>query len=293
MVQDIDVLIAERDLETACRSLATLRFRPVTDELESYLSYLDRRPHEGASSGNHFLVLRDDDQNEIDLHWRLGVAPPPALASDTILARAQAARLYRRDILVPAPMDAMMLTVHHVVRGHFAPETTVKDLVDLRTWWMAEPRQWGAAAMLAHAATCGLGAPLQALWRILAAQQPESPIAGAVVDADHSLPPAERRRAAHLAGAFAMQLESGGVNGDLLRLLSPTTIGRFLARRVYDRAATERFTRQFEAEFDLPQRRSDGERLLRLLRDLLRLTPRKLAAYRALRHAHQGLARKG
>jgi len=287
MVSDIDVLVDPDRLAAACEALKVLGFNPVVDRLNEYVDYLERRPYEGAFSGHYFLVLIDADDIEVDLHWRLGTRPPPPLAASRLIARAGAARLYRNAIPVPAPADAIVLTAHHVLRDNFAPETTVKDLCDLAAWWEVEGSRWHIAEVVTHAQQCGVSVPLLALWKILVSFDAASRARDGVEQLAAVCAPREREDATRLAGLFQAQVEGGRLNPDLLRLLSPTVIARFVSRRLRRRAAVDYFTRHMEAEMHLEPHRSFTERVGRLFRDLLRLRGRTLSGYRALLRVHR------
>jgi hypothetical protein len=287
MINDIDVLVTPDRTEQACEVLKALGFVPVVDRLNEYIEYLEQRPYEGAFSGNCFLVLMDADQHEVDLHWRLGTRPPPSLAAGAIIARAQAAQLYGTTIRVAAPADAIVLTAHHVLRDNFAPDTTVKDLCDLAAWWEVEGTRWRVAEVVIHAQRCGMSVPLLALWKILTSFDAESRARDGVEQLAAVCAPRERGDATRLADLFHAQVAGGRLNPDLLRLLSPTVIVRFLSRRVHRGAAVDYFTRQLEAEMHLEPHRSYAQRVGRLFRDVVRLRARTLSAYRALLRVHR------
>ena len=287
MVGDVDILINRSDLEAACRSLAEVGFSPVIDDLDTYVDFLDRRPYEGASSGNHFLVLKDLDGVEIDLHWRLSARPPAPMAAEHIIGRAEAATRYGHTFRVASPLDAMVLAVHHAVRANFAPDTTVKDLLDLAAWWRAQPGRWTVDDVMVQAQECELAAPLLALWGIVADFDCAAGPAPRVGELTAQVPARYARDAMLLREAFHLQLRHGRVNGDLLRALSPVTVARFFSRRWRNHAATVALSGRIEAELGLPPRRTDRERITDFIRELAHLSPRKLACYRALLRAHQ------
>jgi len=287
MLSDIDVLVAPDQLRAACAALQELGFTPVVERFNEYVAYLEHRPYEGALSGHYFLVLIDADHVEVDLHWRLGTRPPPALEAGNLITRAVTAQLYRTTIRVPAPADAMALTAHHVLRDNFAPDTAVKDLCDLAAWWEAEGTRWRLPEVVRDVQRCGMAVPLLALWEVLASVDGGSRVGDGVDALAAACTRRERRDATRLASLFHAQATGGRLNPDLLRLLSPMVIARFVRRRVQHRAQVDYFTRHIEAEMHLDPHRSYGERIGQLLRDVLRLRAGTFAAYRALLRVHR------
>jgi len=286
MVSDIDVLIDYENLERACGVLADLGFKPLVDRLEDYLEYLAQRPYEGTFSGHYFLVLADQDRVEIDLHWQLGTGPTPFLGTRHVIERAETVRLYGASIRVASPVDAIILIAQHVLRDNFTPNTTVKDLCDLAAWWNVQSERWSVDDVVAQARDSRLVVPLLALWRILVAYNPASPALRGTRQCATMLGRREASDARRLAEFFQSNVEERCFNEDLLRLLSPSVVKRFVARRMRKRAEVEYFTHRLERELQLQPHQSYSQRVSQLLRDLVRLNRPAIAAYKALLRAH-------
>ncbi len=287
MVQDMDILVAAPHVAAAADVFRGLGFAPITDRFAEYMEYLRDRPREGAFAGNQYLIFTDVDRLEIDLHWQLGVRPPPALDAAGIIARAEPARLFGVDISAPAPPDAMLLTAHHVLRDGFAPATAIKDLCDLAAWWWEPSGRWTVAEVTAHARAAGLTVPLLALWKILASFDTTAALVEGTAALAGVCNAAERADAERLAQVFHWQLRHGQLNGDVLQLLSPLVVLRFLVRRLRRRRTLEYFDERIESELGLPPPPSYGIRVTRLLRDLCRLERSVLTGYRALLRAQR------
>jgi hypothetical protein len=287
MVNDADLLVKRDDLERTWAVLGDLRFTPVVEEPLAYVRDLDDyRPFEGAFLGNQCLVFVDADQVQIDLHWRLTVRPLAPMATENILRRAERVTLFGRQVRVAAPVDAITLTAHHAIRQNFAPASTLKDLADLRAWWSVQPVRWSPREVSEHAHQSGLGVPLQALWRILTTFDSATLAQSGVDTLSSRLSRREDQDATLLADLFHLQLQQGQVNQDLLCLLSPVTIKRFLLKRYRAPALSVRPIGDRQAYLGLSPPQPIRDRVARLSRALVRLTPRTLAGYRALLRAH-------
>jgi hypothetical protein len=283
MVMDVDVLIEPDDLLRAREALGAAGFAPVFPAtLGDYLSFLRHRPH----AENGYLELADPDGLEIDLHWSLGTTPAPELTAGRLIARAQPAQLYGCAIRVAAPEDAILLTVHHSLRNHLMPQTTVKDLCDLAAWWELAARSWEPDRLVERAFASGLGVPLLAAWHILAEFDPQSPAATAGRAVAAASPEAVRGQALALAGAFFFQLRKGALNLDLLRALRPSSLGRFVLSRTSRRATYERFVARLRHTRGLPVI-PFLHRLRRVGIDMAHLEPGGFASYRAVVRAQK------
>lgn len=287
MVSDIDLLVARDQIERACAILKELGFAPATEDLADYVDFLRARPAEGALAGQYALVLADASQMEIDLHFRLGTHVFPALEVAAIVARSEVREIFRLPIRVVAPMDAIVLTVHHVLRNQFAPSSAVKDLCDLAAWWRVRGECWAIDELVEHARRCGLAASLLAAWTLLVDLDGATPARDGVERLAAAVSRDGRVDAARLADLFWLQMHEAPLNGDLLRLLSMRATWQFLARRLRRGAETASFARRLQAHVNRPPLPSPVERVRRLCRAIAGLSPRKLAAYRALLRAHR------
>lgn len=287
MLSDIDVLIDVSDLARACETLATIGFTCRIIDLEAYLTFLANRPQAGVTSGHHFLVFTDANGIEVDLHWRLSAEPPAGLQSRAMIERGEIAPLLGTPIRALAPIDAIMVLTHHVVRDNFHPHTTLKDLSELAEWWRVQPQRWPIDELQRQAGACGLASPLLALCRLLTSYDRDSRARAGSDGLTAVASPRERADAERLGDLFDGQLFGRTLNHDLLALLSPLVVLRFARRRLTQWNRTDYFARQLEATLDLPPRRPLISRVASVMRDLAHLTPTRLAEYRSLLRAHQ------
>ena len=287
MVSDVDLLVCGDQLGAACAVLRELGFTLATEDLDEYVEFLRARPGEGALAGQHALVLKHSAGAEIDLHWRLGTRVPPSFEASEIIARSEVREVYRLPMRVVAPADAIALTVHHMLRDQFAPWSAVKDICDLAAWWRVQVDRWSIDAVVAHARRAHLAVPLLAAWSLLADLDPSSPARAGVDVLVAAASRAEIADARRLRDLFRLQLSGPPLNGDLLRLLSARASWQFLTRRLGRSAETAAFARRLEDHLGLEPVATLAERLRRLGAAIAGLTPRRLAAYRALLRVHR------
>jgi Uncharacterised nucleotidyltransferase len=228
MVTDIDVLIHEADLAQACACLTALGFSAeVSGSLDDYLDYLKNR----TCPDNYFLIFKDAQGIEIDLHWTLMATASGRFEVDDLLQRGEMATVQGRSIRVASPADAMLLTVHHALRENFAPDTTTKDLCDLSAWWASCDR-WDLSEVIERAKATGFATALLALWHMLVALNPEHPAQQGIDALSAQLSKAACREAMTFAEVFQMQVEGHAVNTAFVNVLDWKTIQRFIHRRL-------------------------------------------------------------
>ncbi len=276
-VGDVDLLIDEADLSATCQTLYAIGFSPQIDiPVQEWLTHISRRIH----PTHGYIVFMSDDKVELDIHWRLGIAESRVFSTQAILERAENVLLFRTPMNAAAPLDAMALTVHHVIRDYFRPGTTVKDLCDLSAWWEARDR-WRAADMTAYVLRCGLSEALMALWSLLNEYAPEHRIASGIALLSGGMTEKSRADARHLKNLFYRQLREGALDPILVGMVhfNVEALMRFFKYELKIRTRKTSFKNltQQKNEARLPL----SSRLLRLIRLLAGMTPKRLAMYRA------------
>jgi hypothetical protein len=215
--QDVDVLVAERDLEHSLRVLGNAGFMPaVSGSLQDYLAFVRRSP---GFAGNEAVALADSVGGTIDLHWRLG-----RLETEPLLAEAEPVRIFGRPVPLVRPTHCITLAAHHALRNDFVPDEIVRDLIDFRNWLarMQDPAQALAAGDFAEQNR--LLGPALALARLVEGYtEHPSPTLAEKPAAEHL------RVATDLEELYRIQLEEGCLNTDLVYLASGRSIGQILA----------------------------------------------------------------
>jgi hypothetical protein len=273
MVRDVDVLIRPDDLHASLSLLEAKGFRRCIGEgsIEDYISFVEHSP---GSAGNHAISLVNQQDAAVDLHWKLG-----RFDSTRLLESAVSVEVLGTPIRVVRPAFGLLLTVHHALRNDLVPDEIARDLLDCTGWfrWMAaRPGEMECACE--EAARLGLAEVLGAMAvivRELGGQAPES------------LGKAPASRA--LADLYFRQLEEGPINTDLAYLGSGRAGGQILKGaltgwRRYQGIMRAFESRQGEASLSLTQRG------LRLVRSVVRLSPRHWHQLRALTRAKDRLS---
>ncbi len=89
-----------------------------------------------------FVSLHNDEGFEVDLHLRLGHAPPPRMTTRSLLSRRERASLSGTVVPVLAPVDLTLLSVYHSLKDLMALTSTARDLADLSAWWHRGRELW-------------------------------------------------------------------------------------------------------------------------------------------------------
>jgi hypothetical protein len=277
MIQDCDVLLPPHHVRAACEVLRGLGFSPRTcTDLDSWIRHLEDR----VVPAHEYVVLANGDDVEIDLHWRLGTAVAGGLAPEEVFCRAETPTLLGRSIRVAGPADAMALAAHHAARSAYALSSTVKDLVDLAEWWEVREGRWTPEEVADHALRAGVGAPLLALWRILAEFDAGLGAETGVAALCRKLPAVRRAEAGRFRELFRLQLAEGQVSKPLVLLLgalSPGSVRGFLRSRAR-RIRGKRGRPGTAPAAELPFRSRVGA----LLRELRTLRPARIRLLRAV-----------
>ncbi len=277
-VGDVDLLIDEHALLRACNALDELGFAPkVSVPLEEWLKHIENRIH----PTHGYIVFEDDDGIEIDLHWHLGMDRSEIFSTTALLQRAEEIMLLGIPVKAVAPLDAMMLTVHHTIRDYFRPWSTVKDLCDLSAWWEVQPKRWRIRDAVEYSVDCGFSKSLLGLWMTLTDFDGGHPAVKGVKQFNDLVCEKDRSQALQIRDLFNLQLREGAMDQLLVGLLgfSLNSLKRFVAYETKEKMKSAAF-RKLESqkkEVRLPF----FPRMGRIVRALCRLTPRRLALYRA------------
>ncbi len=207
-LQDVDLLIPSRDVESALAVLEEAGFRRFPDAPWSeYVAFLRNSP---GTAGNEAVSLRDERGGAVDLHWRLG-----SLDVESLLADAAPLDMLNRRLPMLSASHCMLLSVHHALRNDFVPGDVARDVCDFAYWQalLNETGQWEAVQV--DAERWGLSAACMALAQIVAELQEN-----AGTEPPMAVSRANKAAAQDLAGLYFHQLMSGPINTDLAYLAS-------------------------------------------------------------------------
>jgi hypothetical protein len=274
MLNDADVLIRHSDFAGASEILANAGFKAAIDiPLDDWMSLLGDRVYRA----HDFLDFVDDTGTRIDLHWQVRTRATSGFTVDSILTRSTTAKLSNYEVQVVSAADSVLLTTHHIMRERFAPASAVKDLVDVQCWLEQDV---SISDIIARARDARLMASVIAVTGILAtmgesqrALEANNEIRGAASARDIS-------QGDRLASIFCMRLKGVAISdiGIGLASASPSLIARYLVSRV--RSMTSVTYRRHKFAGNESRRMMTEAKTF--LADLVSVSPRKLAAYRAL-----------
>jgi hypothetical protein len=221
MVADFDLLVQERDLTAVEASAVAEGFHRMATFEHASLGEWKRAVHADPEMRDPSFTYFDDTGVAVDAHVGVGFRPAPAMEVATVIARAERHVLAGRSMVIASPLDAQVLTAHHLISSEFKPYTAVKDFCDLQAWWGTWPERWDLDHLVRLTRASGLGAGLLGGWCALAARDPEATVATVGVPAlERELRPSDRRDARHLVRLFQHQLERGQLHPDLELLLA-------------------------------------------------------------------------
>ncbi len=219
---DLDVVVRERD-EAAARALLRERgYRELDPAFERHMRDIALSPQ----LHNVARTLRKDEL-EVDLHWRFGPNPPPALTAERLIARAIETPAGAAAIRVPCPVDAVLIAVHHALRGSFVPENAVRDLCDLARWWEDGRVPAALDELLSAARDAGLATSLLAGWACILRRDPEHPLGLGHARLAGSLSRAQRTEALLLERHFEDVLRHGSPARFTLEVFAPRVYARW------------------------------------------------------------------
>jgi hypothetical protein len=178
-----------------------------------------------------------------------------------------------------APEDAILFTVHHLVRDRLEPRSAVKDLLDLKAWLGVAGQRWTSKVLRERARSVGLATSLLAALEILARYDPETDARALATELARDLGAGETKTSERLADVFSLQLR-GPVSGVVVGLtaMTPSLARRFIVSRVRSLTDPTYRAHKFAGDSALPF----GDAAREVFRDLLKLTPRRLLLYRTL-----------
>jgi hypothetical protein len=168
---DLDLIVEERDATRARHALMAAGFAEINPAFALHMEEIAQ----SSQLHNYARALRHDDF-EVDLHWRMGPHPPPALAADRLIAHALTAQVAGHTIAVADPVDGVLINAHHALRGTFDPHNTIRDCCDLRLWWDAGPIADRLEETIAAALENALAPALLALWNTILRRDPAHPL---------------------------------------------------------------------------------------------------------------------
>ena len=276
-IGDVDLLLHHENLADAVNILHSIGFSPhVSIPVEEWLKHISNRIH----PTHGYIVLKSEDMVELDIHWRLGSDEAGNFSTPAILARSERISLLGMAINTAAPLDAMALTVHHVIRDYFRPATAVKDLCDLSAWWEAPLERWWMQDMITYALNCGFSEALLALWIILNDYAPYNRLKSGISLLTENMAEKGRSDAYRLRDLFYRQLQEGALDPIIIGLVNFNlkSLMHFLRYelKVKREKASFRYLTDQKKELRLPFFR----RLLRLIRVFACMSPKRFSMYR-------------
>lgn len=286
---DLDLVVRERD-ETAARALLRAHgYRELDPAYERHVRDIALSPQ----LHNFARTLRKDEL-DVDLHWRFGPNPPPALSPERLLARAVEVPCGGGTIRAAHPVDAVLIAVHHALRSSFVPENAVRDLCDLALWWEDGRIVAALPELLETARGAGLATSLLAAWACVLRRDPDHGLGRGHACLAGSLTRPQRAEALLLERHFEDVLRHGSPARFTLEVFAPRVYARWalgtLARTGRGSPADRGVPPEADESEPHAARRSLrkrianlGPRAWRVARELTRV--RSVAAYRAVAQA--------
>jgi putative nucleotidyltransferase-like protein len=280
---DLDVVVRERDAGWARALLRARGYSEINPPFERHMEDIALSPQ----LHNVARTLRKDEL-EVDVHWRFGPRPPPALDAERIIGRAIGVTIGTTAFRAAHPVDAVLIAVHHALRSSFVPENTVRDLFDLGAWWDDGRVPASLGELVEAAIRSGLATSLLALWATVLRRNPDHPLRSGYEWLRASLDAKACGEAALLERHFEQTLLHGNPARFTLEVFAPRVYARWL------------FGTLVRSLRPAPQRKEDAvaaaarrpltmrianvpARCGRIAREMLRL--RSLASYRAIARA--------
>ena len=277
-IGDVDILIRQKDLNAALACLETLGFKPdLPGEFPDYVSFMRHSP---AFAGNFSVALRDADQSEIDVHWRLGISGQ-ASGTEQLIQRAREAELFGSAIPIVAPADNLILTSHHAVRENLTPDTTLRDVLDIEAWCLQLAAGGELQTALEYVASIGLTSSLLAIINIPPVFHSDSAVEPVAELLQRLARKTEVRTASQLTNLFVFQVHQGPLNRDLSYLFHPRSLRQIAGSFLKGWSKHRRFMQDMEIKNSgrpLPI----SDRIRFLVRAFAGLMPAQLRMIRAL-----------
>jgi hypothetical protein len=280
MVTDVDMLIDGGNLKRALGAIAGSSPSFNLSELLAYVQFLEKQSYHRLD--NDFLYLAEKDGLKIDLQWRFGAKPPPAMEADRMLERAERINVLGASFRVASPADAITIAAHHSMRNNFSPASTLKDLCDTRAWWNVQGKRWKIDEVVNHSRECRLTVPLMALWKLLGQFDAGSPASEGLNEFQRIATAEEIRDSGRLQKSLNLQLGGSALNADLLRvLIDPTWVTGYVANKVRT-IADGSINLRSHGETDVPPK---SKRATMFFREVFRLNLKRLECYAAMKRS--------
>jgi hypothetical protein len=224
---DLDIIVREDHAEKARRTLMAAGFEEINPEFGQHMSdiALSTQMH------NYARALRHDDF-EVDLHWRMGLHPPAALAAERLIGRAIGARVARHEIVVADPVDGVLINVHHALRGSFDLHNSVRDMCDLRLWWEYGPIATRLDETIGMAVESGLAPALLALWTTILKRDPAHGVRAGAERLTSVLTAAQREESGLMLQYLEAQIRHGRAAKFTLDIFNPRLYLREVAGKL-------------------------------------------------------------
>lgn len=217
-LQDVDILIDERDLARSLVALSEIGFVPaISGSLQDYVAFVRNCP---GFAGNQAVVLADGRGGSIDLHWRLG-----RLDTRKLLAEAETVKLLGHGVPVVRAAHCVTVAAHHAIRNDFVPDDIVRDLLDFREWLPLIERRGEARLAGAFAKENQLLGSALALAHLVESYG-ERPSPASLADEAEA---GELHVKADLSELYRIQSLEGVINTDLFYLASAGSMRQLLA----------------------------------------------------------------
>ena len=280
---DLDVVVRERDAERARRVFLAAGYREINPEFEQHMEQIAR-----SRQLHNFARALEFDGFEVDLHWQFGPNPPFALTADRLIDRGVAAKLATRAVRVADSLDAVLINVHHALRGSFTPHNTVRDLCDLKLWWDEGGIDARLDELFDAAIRSGLAPSLLALWGSILQRDPGHGLRAGYERLKRALDRRACDEAMLLERCFEDQLVHGTPARFTLEVFAPGVFLRSIAGTLAGALRPARSSSP-AADDDEPRRpiaariAGLGPRFMRVLRELTRVGG--IRSYRAVARA--------
>lgn len=286
MLNDADVILRREDFTRASEVLSQAGFSPaISIPLHEWMALLEDRVYRA----HDFLDFIDGSGARLDVHWAVRVPKPAGFSIDSILGASAHQKLGRKDVRTVSPVDSILLTSHHIVRESLAPHSAVKDLLDIQSWCAYVNERWTVGGLVDRARAAGLMTTVLSPFEILAALDPSS-IAAEVRDELRSAATADETRGSkRLASLFALQLKGRPVSQVAVGFVAASP--RLVLRYVVSRARSLSDSRYRQNKFAGEKEHRVSTEARQFLRDIVSLTPSRIAAYRALGRETRGYSR--
>ncbi|QOY87567.1 nucleotidyltransferase family protein [Paludibaculum fermentans] len=212
-IHDADLLVMPQDVPQAVACLEANGFhREDGGTLAEYTQFVENSP---GFAGNQAITLYTDG-SEIDLHWELHGC---GVKAEELLSRSRKERLHDQWIIVPDPVDALLLTIRHVVRENFAADMICRDLMDTKLRCEVLERDGELHSAMTRIVEAGVEVPALAVLGVLSSYDEGTPASRACRYLEGLVSPVSRASAARLVELFHYQMRHGALPKDVFYLV--------------------------------------------------------------------------